>query len=108
MTDPKPTPRHDLHALLGTVRAHRPDTSRLEYGFETRLLARLREERSTSVFAWAWRLCPYFAALAVAAAFWSRTTTAMVQREAPVWVEAAQTGEEQTLVAYMTGQLSTE
>jgi hypothetical protein len=63
----------------------------------------LREERSSSVFAWAWRLCPYFAVLALAAACWSQTTAAWVQAEAPLWLEASQSGEDQALVAFMTG-----
>jgi hypothetical protein len=95
----EPQPRPDLDSLLATVRAHRPETSRLEYAFETRLLARLAEERSSSVFAWAWRLCPYFALLALAAAFWSRTAAS----SAPLWAEATG-GEEQTLVTFMTGE----
>jgi hypothetical protein len=95
-----PTPRPDLDALLATARTHRPDTSRLEYAFETRLMARLAEERSASVFAWAWRLCPYFALLALAAAFWSRTTVS----NAPLWAEAATGGEDQALVSFMTGE----
>ncbi len=96
-----PTP--DLDQLFADARAAAPDHSRLEYAFETRLLARLAEERSGSVFSWAWRLCPYFAALALAAAFWSRTTTAWVQAQAPLWAEAGR-GEEHALVSYMTGE----
>jgi hypothetical protein len=92
----------DLDALLASVRGQRPDTSRLEYAFETRLMARLAEERSTSVFAWAWRLCPYFAILAIAAAFWSRTPTAFVQSEGPVLAEVV-AGEDQVLVALTAG-----
>jgi hypothetical protein len=95
----------DLDALLATVRGQRPDTSRLEYAFETRLMARLAEERSTSVFAWAWRLCPYFALLALAAAFWSRTTTAFVQSEGPALAEAV-SGEDQVLVAFTAGEIT--
>src|SRR4051812_14624936 len=102
MTDPTPTPRPDLDALLGTLRAHRPDTSRQEFGFETRLLARLREERSTSVFAWAWRLCPYFALLAIAAAYWGHAAS----MDAPLWSEVEVAAPEQTLVSFMTGDLA--
>lgn len=43
----------------------------MEFGFETRLLARIREERRSSWLAWAWRLCPYAAALAIATGVWS-------------------------------------
>ena len=101
MTDPTPKP-HDLDALLGTLRAHRPDTSRHEYGFETRLLARLREERSASIFTWAWRLCPYFALLAIAAAYWGHTASA----DAPLWSEVEVAAPEQTLASFMSGDLA--
>lgn len=63
----------ELNQLFKTVRNAAPDTSRAEYGFETRLLARIREERrgSSSIFGWAWRLCPYFSALVAALAVWT-------------------------------------
>jgi hypothetical protein len=44
---------------------------RLEFGFETRMLARIREERGASWLAWAARLCPFAAALAVATGVWT-------------------------------------
>ena len=46
---------------------------RLEYGFETRMLARIREECGASWLAWATRLCPFAAALAIAAGAWAST-----------------------------------
>ena len=62
----------ELDSLLRAVRDEAPaDLGRIEFGFETRLLARLREERRSSWLAWAWRLCPYAAALAIAAGVWS-------------------------------------
>src|SRR4051812_4963945 len=62
-----------LDELLAAARRAPVDTSRAEYAFETRLLARLREERETSVLTWAWKLAPFFAALAIAVTLWSRT-----------------------------------
>ena len=59
-----------LDRLFAAARADVPDTSALEFGFETRLLARLRQDRSPAWFSWAWRLSPYFAALALAAGAW--------------------------------------
>jgi hypothetical protein len=63
---------HDrrLEALFAAARANPTDTGSAEFAFETRLLARIQEERSTSVFCWAWKLAPYFAALALAAGWW--------------------------------------
>ncbi len=63
----KPDP---LDALFRAAREDAPDTSRAEFGFETRVLARIRAERRASWQGWAWRLCPFFASLAVAAGAW--------------------------------------
>jgi len=95
---------HDsrLDALFAAARADAVDTSRAEFAFETRLAARLRAENSNSLFAWSWRLCPFFAALALVVGWWSQT----VQREeavAPLVAESSPANEEQLLVTYLTG-----
>lgn len=59
-----------LDRLFSAARDEAPDLGALELGFEARLMSRIREERSGSWFSWAWRMCPYFAALAVAASAW--------------------------------------
>lgn len=41
-----------------------------DLGFETRLLARMREERRGRLGTLAWRFIPYFAAVTVLAAAW--------------------------------------
>jgi len=64
-------PDDSLDELFAAARSAVPDTARVEYGFETRLLARLRAERADSWLAWGWKLCPYFAALALAAGGWA-------------------------------------
>lgn len=63
-----------LDELFVAARRAVPETSRLEYAFETRLLARLREEREASVLTWAWRLSPLFAAIAIALTVWGQAT----------------------------------
>jgi hypothetical protein len=51
-----------LDPLFARARAERRDTLRIEYAFETRLLARLpRQETRTNLGALAWRLLPFFA-----------------------------------------------
>jgi hypothetical protein len=51
-----------LDPLFARARAERPDTSRVEYAFETRLLAHLpQKETRTGLGALAWRLLPFFA-----------------------------------------------
>ncbi len=93
-----------LDTLFAAARAEgAPETGRIEYGFETRLLARLREERASSVYSWAWKLCPFFAAIAIAAGVWSLATNNRVQTESTIITEAANRSDEQLLVAYMTG-----
>jgi hypothetical protein len=91
-----------LDALFAAARASAPDTSRAEFAFETRLAARLRAENSGSLFAWAWRLCPFFAALALAVGWWSHTAQ-RAEVVSPLVAEVAPANDEQLLIAYMTG-----
>ena len=75
-----PNDPHDpLAALFRAARESEDDFGRIEYGFETRVLARVRDERGASWLAWAARLCPFAAALAVAAGVW----TAMHWEDSP-------------------------
>jgi hypothetical protein len=91
-----------LNALFAAARATAPDTARAEFAFETRLAARLRAENTGTLFAWAWRLCPFFAALALAVGWWSH---AALHEEpvSPLVAESSPATDEQLLVAYMTG-----
>ena len=70
-SDRQPDP---LDALFAAAREQKPDTSRAEYGFETRLMARLRERRQPdAISVWSvvsWRLAPFFAVCVVALALW--------------------------------------
>jgi hypothetical protein len=53
-----------LDPLFARARAARPETTRAEFAFETRLLARLREARAperSGLGSFAWRLLPYLA-----------------------------------------------
>ncbi len=62
----------NLDDLFQAARQAKPDTARLEFGFETRLLARLRVERAAEApwYALAWRLAPVFAAVVFALGVW--------------------------------------
>jgi hypothetical protein len=62
-----------LNELFKTARSAKPDTARVELGFETRLLARLRAERAQTGpwYAFAWKLMPVFAAIVVALGVWN-------------------------------------
>ncbi len=96
-------PEEKLSALFAAARAEVRDTSRAEYGFETRLAARLREEGGGSLGAWAWKLCPFFAALALAATWWGHVNL-RAAAATEVLTEATQPDAEQVLFAYMTGE----
>ncbi len=71
-TDPR-NPDDPLAALFRAARENTGHLDRIEYGFETRTLARIREERGSSSLAWAVRLCPFAAALALMAGLWAWT-----------------------------------
>ena len=90
---------HRLDEFFAAARRAVPETSRLEYAFETRLLARLREEREVSVLTWAWRLSPFFAAVALALTLWS---SAAAEQETPLF---AQITEEHDSLGYLAGGL---
>lgn len=93
----------DLDALFRAVRTEAPDTTRAEFGFETRLFARLREERSPGVFAWAWKLAPFFAAIAIAAGWWGRLSIVQVETTASAVAEVARTGDDHAMMSFVTG-----
>ena len=92
-----------LDALFRAARREAPDTARAEFGFETRLMARLREERGTGIFAWAWKLAPFFAAVALAAGWWGRLSMAQVETTASAMAEVALKGDDYALVSFVTG-----
>jgi len=72
-----------LNDLFKTARDAKADTSRAEYGFETRLLARIRAGReSASIFGWAWRLSPYFAGIVAALGTWAYCSPAQIDLQA--------------------------
>ncbi len=56
-----------LDRLFAAARARKSDACALEEHFETRLMARIaeRREEQTSWSAWAWRLAPWFATVAI-------------------------------------------
>ena len=66
-----------LDMLFAKAREYEPDFSGVEFGFETRVLARVRAEKEkeqhVSLFNWAWRLMPVFTALVVGMGIWSYT-----------------------------------
>ena len=88
MNEPHPNPDAELDALFARARAQRPDTSAAEYAFETRLLARLRDERRPAPDSvWAavsWRLSPIFGACVIGLAIWHSQVVAAADEAASV------------------------
>jgi hypothetical protein len=56
-----------LDKLFLAARSRKPDTEAIEAHFETRLLARIEEQRSSLVLwpVWTWRLIPLFATIVI-------------------------------------------
>lgn len=92
-----------LNKLFHDARVGRPDTSRAEYGFETRLTARLRanQEQPAAWYAFTWKLIPVFAAIVVALGIWTAAEPGSGSND----LQSAITGdhEDATLVSYLTG-----
>ena len=97
-------PDKRLDELFAAARLQKPDTSRLEYGFETRLMARLRGERDEDApwYACAWRLSPVFAAIVVALGIWSYCSPQDPEWQAATAVGPA--GDETQMADYLTGR----
>jgi len=59
-----------LEQLFQAGRSLPPETARVEFGFETRLLARLRTE-PVPCFGHVWKLLPVFAAIVIILGAWN-------------------------------------
>jgi len=66
-----------LERIFKAARGETPDTTRVETGFETRLMARIRAEREKTLpwYAAAWKLVPIFSAATVALGVWFYVST---------------------------------
>jgi hypothetical protein len=80
-----------LDEVFRAARQAPTDTARLEFGFETRLLARLRAERTTAL-PWAemvWRLVPVFAAVVVALGVWAHASAPLTTLDGALMAQGA-------------------
>jgi hypothetical protein len=93
-------PDQKLDALLRAARDAAPDTSAAEFAFETRLLARLREQRGSAWFTVALKLSPIFAALVIAAAAWCHSFTGIEADPTYAW-DAVRGGGTSALFAWL-------
>jgi len=92
-----------LDKLFAAARGVKPDASRAEYGFETRLMAKLRAEREQVLpwYTFAWKLVPTFVAIVVALGVWTYTGSNMTDLQSAI----AGDHEENALATYVTGGL---
>ncbi|NVN91485.1 MAG: hypothetical protein HXX11_12915 [Desulfuromonadales bacterium] len=93
-----------LDQLLALVRAERIDTTVLEEHFETRLLARLNEQRSSPIpwYALAWRMVPTFAV--VAATITIGTFTLAPPRSSDLFAALTADQDEMVSSGYLIGE----
>ncbi len=93
----------ELNRLFAVAKGFKPDTSHLEMNFETRLMARIRERRSsrTAWFDWEWRLVPVFAALAAILCIVSLIMDANHSQD--IFASIVSSQENQIVVRYLTG-----
>ena len=91
----------ELNDCLRQLHEAPSDTSRAEYGFETRLLARIRSEKDASppLGIWAWRLSPLFLLITAAALFWASPSTS----DTTLNVAVTGLSQDWEVLPYMTG-----
>lgn len=93
-------PDQKLDALFRAAREADPALDSADFAFETRVLARLREERGSSWFTIALRLSPVFAALVIAAAAWCHSSTSIEADPTYAW-DALRSGGASALVVWL-------
>jgi hypothetical protein len=93
-----------LERLFADARKYQPFEAKQQYGFETRVMARIRERRAAQkpFFSWAWRLIPaLFAAVLMLGAWTYITEHSQLVGLSPI---AGINNEETMLVASLTGE----
>jgi hypothetical protein len=93
-----------LDRLFAAARKDEPYRSGAEYGFEARVMARIRAQREgqTPFLRWSWRLIPLFVSVVFFLGIWT-----YVSESHPIIDLSAITrigNEEATLVAFLTGE----
>ncbi len=92
-----------LDRLLQALRGRPVNTARIEYGFEARMMAVLRQRRAEepAVFFMAWKLAPMFLALLLAVGGW---VYAVASPQGGAHITAIGAGHEEVqMVRYITG-----
>jgi len=93
-----------LERLFEAARKSQPYNTEIEYGFETRVMAKIKAEREKRkpFFSWSWRLMPAFVSAVLILGIW----TYMAEHQQ--WVDLSSIAginhEETMLVASLTGE----
>jgi len=93
-----------LDRLFAAVRKAEPYKTDMEYGFETRVMAKIRAERERQVpfLLWAWRLIPVFVSLVIFLGIWIYASSYGHMTDMSAITKIG--NEEATLVAFLTGE----
>jgi hypothetical protein len=93
-----------LDMLFAAARKAELYATERDYGFETRVMARIRAERESqkSFLVWEWRLIPLFVSLVIFLGIWiyASESRSLVDLSALTHVG----NEEAVLIAYLTGE----
>jgi hypothetical protein len=93
-----------IERLFASARKSQPYNANLEYGFETRVMAKIRERRDGQkpFFSWAWRLIPALVVVVMMLGAWTYISE---QRQLIGLSSIAGINNEETmLVASLTGE----
>ncbi len=95
---------NNLERLFAAARKAELYKTELEYGFEARVLSRIRANRTEnrSFLLWAWRLMPFFASIVIGLAIWF---SFFESSHASDLIAAAGSGyEDAIVVSYLAGE----
>ncbi len=100
--DPKEDEK--LDRLFAEARKAELYDPKIEYGFETRVMARVRMEREgrMPLLLWAWRLVPVFLSVVILLGIWTYVSTP--DQRIDLSAVAGIGNEETMLTAYLTGE----
>ncbi len=93
-----------LDRLFAAARKSAHYRADMEYGFETRVMARIRAEggRKSPFLLWTWRLIPVFASIVIFLGIWIYSTRYSSTADLTTLTRVG--NEDTTLVAFLTGE----
>jgi hypothetical protein len=93
-----------LERLFAAARKAEPYKKEMEYGFETRLMEKIRAERERQMpfLLWAWRLIPVFVSIVIFLGIWIYESKYSHMADLSAITRIG--NEEATLVAFLTGE----